>query len=87
MIALCPDNMIGKGDRALLALGSAGAFRRSELCALEVADLVEVPDRTLDPDPAQQDRPDRAGARDRHSAQPQDPPCGGGPGVATGRQY
>jgi integrase len=44
MIALCPDNMIGKRDRALLCLGFAGAFRRSELCALEVADLVEVPD-------------------------------------------
>jgi integrase len=44
MIALCPDNMIGKRDRALLALGFAGAFRRSELCALEVADLTEVPD-------------------------------------------
>jgi integrase len=44
MVALCPDNMIGKRDRALLALGFAGAFRRSELCALEVADLVEVPD-------------------------------------------
>ena len=31
MLALCPDNMIGKRDRALLALGFAGAFRRSEL--------------------------------------------------------
>ena len=36
--------MIGKRDRALLCLGFAGAFRRSELCALEVADLTEVPD-------------------------------------------
>ena len=44
MVALCPDNMIGRRDRTLLALGFAGAFRRSELCALEVADLVEVPD-------------------------------------------
>jgi integrase len=44
MLALCPDSMIGKRDRALLALGFAGAFRRSELCALEVDDLVEVPD-------------------------------------------
>ncbi len=44
MIALCPDNMIGRRDRALLCLGFAGAFRRSELCALEVADLTEVPD-------------------------------------------
>jgi integrase len=44
MLALCPDNMIGKRDRALLCLGFAGAFRRSELCALDVADLTEVPD-------------------------------------------
>jgi integrase len=44
MLALCPDNMIGRRDRALLALGFAGAFRRSELCALDVADLTEVPD-------------------------------------------
>jgi integrase len=44
MIALCPDNMIGRRDRALLCLGFAGAFRRSELCPLEVADLTEVAD-------------------------------------------
>lgn len=31
-------------DATLLALGFAGAFRRSELVALEVADLVEVGD-------------------------------------------
>ena len=34
MLALCPDTLIGKRDRALLALGFAGAFRRSELVAL-----------------------------------------------------
>jgi integrase len=44
MLVLCPDTLIGKRDRALLALGFAGAFRRSELCALQVDDLVEVPD-------------------------------------------
>src|SRR5271170_1998580 len=32
MVAMCPDNMIGRRDRALLCLGFAGAFRRSELC-------------------------------------------------------
>ena len=31
--------LTGKRDRALLALGFAGAFRRSELIALELADL------------------------------------------------
>ena len=44
MLRLCPDTLAGKRDRALLALGFAGAFRRSELVALEVADLVEAPD-------------------------------------------
>jgi len=36
MLTLCPDNMIGHRDRALLALGFAGAFRRSERCALQI---------------------------------------------------
>ena len=44
MLKRCSDTLAGKRDRALLALGFAGAFRRSELVALEVADLVEVPD-------------------------------------------
>jgi len=39
-----PDTLVGKRDRALLALGFAGAFRRSELVALDVGDLVEHPD-------------------------------------------
>ena len=44
MLDACPDTLIGKRDRALLAFGFAGAFRRAELVALEVADLVEVAD-------------------------------------------
>jgi hypothetical protein len=40
----CSDSMIGKRDRALLALGFAGAFQRSELVALRVEDLTECPD-------------------------------------------
>jgi integrase len=44
MLKHCPETLAGKRDRALLALGFAGAFRRSELAALEVADLAEVPD-------------------------------------------
>lgn len=39
-----PDTLTGKRDRALLALGFAGAFRRSELVALDVADLREDQD-------------------------------------------
>jgi site-specific recombinase XerD len=34
MLKHCPDTLKGKRDRALLALGFAGAFRRSELVAL-----------------------------------------------------
>jgi len=44
MLALCPDGLIGRRDRVLLALGFAGAFRFSGLCTLQVDDLVEVPD-------------------------------------------
>lgn len=39
-----PDTMTGKRDRALLALGFSGAFRRSELVALDVADLQDDKD-------------------------------------------
>jgi site-specific recombinase XerD len=47
MLALCPDTLIGKRDRALLALGftdairRGGAFRRAELVALNVGDLAQ----------------------------------------------
>ena len=45
MLAAIPDDTLqGKRDRALLLLGFAGAFRRSELVALEVADLAFEPD-------------------------------------------
>ena len=45
MLAAIPaDTLQGKRDRALLLLGFAGAFRRSELVALEVADLAFEPD-------------------------------------------
>jgi integrase len=37
--ALLPDTINGVRDRALLLLGFAGAFRRSELVALDVEDL------------------------------------------------
>lgn len=44
MLMRIPDTMAGKRDRAILAIGFAGAFRRSELVALDVADLAEHPD-------------------------------------------
>lgn len=39
MLAACGTDLVGKRDRALLALGFGGAFRRSELVALTVEDL------------------------------------------------
>ena len=39
MLKVLPDNLIGLRDKALLLLGFAGAFRRSELVALNVEDL------------------------------------------------
>src|SRR6516165_10088956 len=44
MLDLCDSTLRGHRDRALLALGFAGAFRRSELCALQVSDLIETAD-------------------------------------------
>jgi site-specific recombinase XerD len=35
----CPKNLLGLRDRALILTGFAGAFRRSELCAMTVCDL------------------------------------------------
>ena len=42
MIAASPDSLAGKRNRALILLGFAGAFRRSELVALDVADIEET---------------------------------------------
>jgi site-specific recombinase XerD len=42
MVADMPAGLIGLRDRALLLLGFAGAFRRSELVALDVADVAET---------------------------------------------
>mgnify|MGYP000317092331 FL=1 len=47
MVATQPDTLAGLRNRALLALGYAGAFRRSELVALEVSDVERVEGRGL----------------------------------------
>lgn len=44
MVDTIPDTLRGKRDHALLALGFAGAFRRSELVGLNVEDLTEHAD-------------------------------------------
>ena len=85
MVALCPDNMIGCRNRALLCLGFAGAFRRSELCALEVADLTEVPDGLRILIRRKQGRPGRAGAGGRDTTRLQAPAGrGGADGAGSG---
>lgn len=43
MISQCPQSVIGMRDAAVLALGFAGALRRSELCALRVDDVAIIP--------------------------------------------
>jgi site-specific recombinase XerD len=42
MVKHVPNNIFGLRDRALLLLGFAGAFRRSELVALDVDDVQET---------------------------------------------
>src|ERR1700704_5905348 len=42
MVATAPEGLAGLRDRALLLLGFAGAFRRSELVALDVNDIEET---------------------------------------------
>ena len=44
MVNAIPDNLIGLRDRALLLIGFSGAFRRSELVALDCSDLAETAD-------------------------------------------
>ncbi len=39
MVDRLPDSLLGLRDRALLLFGFAGAFRRSELVGLTVADV------------------------------------------------
>ena len=44
LLATCDASARGRRDRMLLQFRFAGAFRRSELVALTMADLVEAPD-------------------------------------------
>jgi site-specific recombinase XerD len=42
MLAACGDDLVGKRDRALLAIGFGGALRRSELVGLRVEDIEQA---------------------------------------------
>jgi len=42
ILAKIPDSLLGKRDRALLLVGFTGAFRRSELSAIDIEDLEPV---------------------------------------------
>ncbi len=44
IVATLPDSLLGKRDRALLLIGFTGAFRRSELVALNREDIEETAD-------------------------------------------
>jgi integrase len=39
IVTCCPETLLGLRDRALILVGFAGAFRRSELAAIDLADL------------------------------------------------
>jgi integrase len=42
-----PEGLLGARDRALLLIGFSGAFRRSELVALDVSDMRSTPEGLL----------------------------------------
>ena len=44
MVESLPATLAGQRDRAIILLGFAGAFRRSEIVGLDVADLARVPE-------------------------------------------
>jgi integrase len=44
MLGALPEGLLGTRDRALLLVGFAGAFRRSELVSIDVADLAFIED-------------------------------------------
>lgn len=52
MLMACPDTVIGQRDAAIIAVGFAGALRRSEICELTVEDV-----KFIEPSPGIQ--PDR----------------------------
>ena len=50
MLQACPDTLIGRRDAAVIAVGFAGALRRSEICSLVVDDIEFFDSRESDQD-------------------------------------
>ena len=50
MLQACPDTLIGRRNAALIAVGFAGALRRSEVCSLVVDDIEFFDSRESDQD-------------------------------------
>lgn len=48
MLGQCPNTLIGKRDAAILAVGFAGALRRSEICGLTTNDVEFIEPRNWD---------------------------------------
>lgn len=61
--AAIPDDLRGLRDRAVLLIGWSGAFRRSEIAAIDVADLGFAPENYRDRPPSQDGSGSRRGVR------------------------
>jgi site-specific recombinase XerD len=66
MVATAPDKLAGLRDRALLLVGFGGALRRSELVALDVADIRETETGLLVTIRGSKDRSGMRGRDHRH---------------------
>jgi site-specific recombinase XerD len=77
----------GLRDRALLLLGFAGVFRRSELVALDCKDIEECETGLKDHDPPQQNRSGSPGCHHRHCAGFNRMPCRSCASMARGGRY
>lgn len=63
LLAALPDNRAGCRDRALLLIGFAGGFRRSELAAIDVEHVSETTDGLVIRIPRSKTDPEGQGAR------------------------
>jgi len=81
-LATMRADLVGLRDRALLLVGFSGAFRRSELVALDVSDVQISEDGITVTLRRSKNRPGRRRPQDRHSARIE---CGDVPAASAGR--